>query len=193
MEICERPKLSDYDVDKCAEFDIWIFTELSIESKLYDRPFDVNPNGEIFSCNFAQDCMIGEIYSKDFAYYYCEDCGRYVCAQNPSNGWHSQGHFGSGEFECNKCYEERTLENGINEDFDGETIPGQFYSSSDIEDNNWIEHGSYQAGSGHSDYVNPQGSIKIIQELIDSGKKVLINYDSMSIGGMGGYFTVYTK
>lgn len=48
-------------------------------------------------------------------------------------------------------------------------------------------------GSGYSANADPATTIKAIQKLIDEGNKVLINYDIMAIGGMGGYIDIYVK
>ena len=188
-----HPNIDITNIVEDSEFwNFQIYKDLSYESELYDSPFDLNPNDMVFSSWFAIDCMKGTLYSKDFGYEYCEDCGRDVCVQNPSNGWHSQVHYHENGIECNKCYEERTLRDGINEDFDN-NIPGQFYNYTDIEAAGWVKESDQAAGSGHSDYHNPDNAISHLRELIESGLKVLVNYDSMAIGGMGGYFSVYTK
>jgi hypothetical protein len=179
---------------ECEEFfRLIIFKDLAFNCEMYERPFDNNPTNFVFSCSFAWECYTGNYYSKDFGYYYCEDCDRYVCIQNPSNGWHVQGHFNNYGFECNKCYEERTLINGINEEFNGENIPGQFYNTDDILSNNWELYGEYSAGHGYDNYTNPENSIDLIDNLIKSGFLVLVNYTNMAIGGMGGYFDIYVK
>lgn len=183
------------DTTGCAEFwKFYCYKENMIESDLYDRPFDDEPNGDMFSSNYARMCKIGDVYSKSFRYSCCEHCGRYVCEQNPSNGWHSQGHLYDYGFECNKCYEERTLEHGINDDYDGNTIPGQFYNVSDIEEHGWeMVVDSMMVGSGYSGFRSPEDAHKEIQQLIDDNWLVLINYGSMAIGGLGGYITIYRK
>lgn len=188
-----HPNIDTSKIIEDSEFwNFQIYEDLSFDSDLYDSPFDNSPNGMKFVSWFSEQCMIGEIYSKDFAYYHCEDCDRYVCGQSPSNGWHSQVHFHDGWIECNKCYEERTLRDGINEDFDN-NIPGQFYNYEDIESNGWTKDCDKSVGSGYSSYTDPNPTIEYIGELIDSGLKVLINYESMAIGGLGGYISIYTK
>ena len=183
------------DTVECAEFwKVQAYKELAFESELYDRPFDSSPNGDYFSSSFAEDCMKGEIYSKDFRYSYCESCQRWVCEQNPSNGWHSQGHFNDFGFECNKCYEERVLEHGVNDDYNSTTIPGQFFNTETIEEKGWelVKEGM-MVGSGHTGHRDPKYAHEIIQGLIDDDNLVLINYGSMAIGGLGGYIDIYKK
>jgi hypothetical protein len=200
VELLEIVDISDKVKDpsktvKDDEFDdLWIYEELAIDPEFYSRPFDKNPSDLKFVSWYAVDCYKGSVYSKDFAYYDCEGCNRTVCGQNPSNGWHSQIHIHDGWVECNKCYEERVLNEGINEDFDGSNIPGQFFDNSDIEENGWeLVEESVLAGSGRSGYKDPNSVIGKIQTLIDGGNKVLVNYESMAIGGLGGYVSIYKK
>lgn len=179
---------------KCDEFDIWIYESESYQPEFYARPFDNSPKELYFSCYFAQDCYQGQIYSKDFAYFTCDCCGRTICEQNPSNGWMSQVHYDDCSATCNKCYEEQTLENGINDLFDGSSIPGQFYDESEILDAGWTkEYDSILAGSGYKGYRDPNDAISLIQTIIDLGKKCLVNYENMAIGGLGGYVSIYSK
>ena len=194
FELVERPELSSYEEVKDDElWDLWIYKEMAYMPEFYSRPFDKSPAELYFVSYFTAECYKGSIYSIDFGYYHCDSCERDVCGQNPANGWHSQVHIHDGWVECNKCYEERTLRDGINEDFD-DNIPGQFFNEADIQDNGWAEEEtSVLAGSGYSGYADPNNVINKIRRLIDSGKKVLVNYDSMAIGGLGGYVSLYTK
>lgn len=192
-EQVEDPK----DTVECEEFyGIHAYKELAIKSDLYLRPFEDEPEDAYYSSMFAYDCQYGRIYSKDFAYFQCDDCGRDICEQNPSNGWMSQMHIiGDGAMTiCNKCYEEDTLTNGINEQFDGASIPGQFYNYADIEQAGWeLVEDSVLAGSGYTGYADPNNAISKIQKLIDEDWLVLVNYESMAIGGLGGYVSIYKK
>jgi len=189
-----KTRLHSWEVVKDSEFDMYIFKELALTPEFWSRPFDETPEENYFVNYFAADCYRGIIYSKDFAYFDCDDCGRTICQQNPSNGWMSQMHIIDGCQICNKCYEEKTLVDGINDEFDGTNIPGQFYNYKEIEEAGWEEvEGHILAGSGHSGYRDPKDAIGIIQKWIDAGKKVLVNYNSMAIGGLGGYVSIYIK
>lgn len=183
------------NTSRCSGFyDMWCYEELMIESDLYDRPFDENTNSNMFCSLFAENCMKGDVYSKDFMYYHCESCDRYVCGQNPSNGYMSQVHIHDGYVECNKCYNERMLEDGLQDHDLGDGISGGFFDTSEIKDHGWELHEELVVGYGRTGgYVNPDKANEMIDELIDSGKKVLVNIDSMAIGGMGGYIEIYTK
>ena len=190
-----KTRLRSWEVVKDSEFDMYIFKELAIDPEFYSRPFDDVPEENYFVNHFAANCYRGIIYSKDFAYFDCDDCGRTICQQNPSNGWISQMHVidGIGTI-CNKCYEEGALVNGINDEFDGESIPGQFFNESEILEAGWEKvEDSILAGSGYSGHRDPKYAIGLIQKWIDAGKKVLVNYESMAIGGLGGYISIYIK
>lgn len=181
------------DQVKCEETDWWIFKELAYEQEMKHRPFDAETTKYFASYIFAQ-CYLGQVYSKDFGYYFCEGCQTWVCGQNPSNGWMSQVHtHDTGEVECNKCFEERILELGINDDFDN-NVPGGFFNQKDIDAHGWelVTEGMMVA-SGHSGYRDPNDAISVIKGIIDSGKRCLVDYDSMAIGGLGGYVTIYQK
>lgn len=180
---------------RCEEFwDLWIYDELAIVPELYATPFDENPQELVFCSMFAVECYKGRIYSKDFDYYICDVCDRTICGQNPANGWHVQMFIHHDIVECSRCREERLLEHGINDDFDGSSIPGQFFNSEELEDSGWKpQELDILAGHGYRGYQNPQDAIDKIQEYIDAGYKVLVNYESMAIGGLGGYISIYTK
>ena len=190
-----KTRLHSWEVVKDSEFDMYIFKELAIDPEFYSRPFDKNPEINYFVNWFAADCYAGRIYSKDFAYSECDVCGRTICQQNPSNGWMSQVHIDdNGNCTCNKCYEESALVNGINDEFNGSNIPGQFFNDSEISEAGWEKvEDSILAGSGYSGHRDPKDAIGIIQKWIDAGKKVLVNYESMAIGGLGGYVSIYIK
>jgi hypothetical protein len=191
-----KTRLHSWETVEDSEFwKLHIFKELAIDPEFYSRPFDESPEENHFVNWFAADCYRGIIYSKDFGYSDCEDCGRTICQQNPSNGWHSQMHIIEGYgCVCNKCYEEKTLKDGINDEFNGEQIPGQFYNESEILGAGWEKvEDSILAGSGYSGYKDPNCAIGIIKKWIDAGKKVLVNYESMAIGGLGGYISIYIK
>lgn len=173
---------------------ILFYEDLGRGFDLYDRPFDDSPSDHHFCSWYTFEHYAGEAARADFSYYECSVCGRYVCEQNPSNGWHSQVHFrGSGEVICNKCQEEIWLREGINDDFDGKTIPGQFFNYEDIGKAGFEKEGDYLAGSRYSGYKDPGIVTDKIKQLIANNYKVLVNYESMVIGGLDGYVSIYYK
>lgn len=198
--------VKDFDnTTRCTELDIWCFTDLMHDPELYSRPFDKNPQGSLFSCNFAIDCMKGEVYSKDFAYFECADCNRTICEQNPSNGWHVQYRHVDGDCGdriCLKCYEEQQFKEGVDIDdvIRKQQLPGMFFNTSDLEREGFeVVEGwdSVEVGMGRITSTEPSGVFKRLADARDQGvfkdKIVIINYESMAIGGLGGYFSIYVK
>jgi hypothetical protein len=197
MQLCNIPEnvTNPDDTVRCSEFDIYCYREAAMESDLYSTPYDESPDGCYFSGWFARDCQYGTVYSKDFAYFQCPECGRDICQQNPANGWDSQMRYFNeedGEPVCTRCFDHIVLEQGINEHFTG-TLIGNFFTKDELAAHNWQEEFDACVGSGHSGYSQPDPTIERIEELIKTGVKVLIAYKSMAIGGMGGYITVYVK
>ena len=198
----ELPMLPTSDkTAKCEEFGIVCFEEDMILRDMWSRPFDSAPGETNFSCYHAYDCMIGGVYSKDFRYFTCECCNRTICEQNPSNGWHVQYRIvNECEQICLKCYEEDLFKNGVDLDevLEKETIPGMFFNTSDLEREGFsILKGmdGVMVGSGYSNYSDPKNFFNKIRGMYEElkDKIVIFEYDTMAIGGMGGYVTVYCK
>jgi len=198
----ELPMLPTSDkTAKCEEFGIVCFEEDMILRDMWSRPFDSAPEETNFSCYHAYDCMIGGVYSKDFRYFTCECCNRTICEQNPSNGWHVQYRIvNECEQICLKCYEEDLFKNGVDLDevLEKETIPGMFFNTSDLEREGFsILKGmdGVMVGSGYSNYSDPKNFFNKIRGMYEElkDKIVIFEYDTMAIGGMGGYVTVYCK
>jgi hypothetical protein len=186
---------------ECEEFGIVCFEENMGTYEMWSRPFDNIPKDCHFSCYYAYDCYIGRIYSKDFAYFDCECCGRTICEQNPSNGWMTQFRIvNECEYICLKCYEEDLFKNGIDLDevLRTETIPGMFFNTSDLTKNDFYvfnNMGGVLVGSGYSSSQSPDVFFNTLRENYEElkDKIVIFEYDTMAIGGMGGYITVWTK
>lgn len=133
----------------------------------------------------------------DFRWFECCECGRMICEQNPSNGWMTQYRYASedGDMICLKCYESDILKNGIaREKFETGSLAGMFFSG----DN----HEPYDAGyedveDFHNRLVRGEDDAKAVCakaiELIDSGHKVVLGYESMAIGGLEGYISLFSK
>jgi hypothetical protein len=118
-----------------------------------------------------------------------------ICEQNPRNGWMTQYRFwpdDDGEQICLRCYEAEILENGLpRKMFEDGKLPGMFFSSSNCE--------PLEAGFQIDDRVNntkapPAEPIcDIALEHFDKGHKVVIGYESMAIGGLESYVTLFWK
>lgn len=200
-DIPEDQILDNLDEDVCSEFyGLQCFSALMIDPELYSRPFDNSPNGNRYSCQFAVDCDKGEIYSKDFAYSTCDSCDRTICQQNPSNGWMYQFHDYEDIRICNKCFEEQMFEKGLDLDeiLRTKQLDGGFFNKADLEKAGFEiadDLDGVMVGSGHSGYSDPKNFFDRLNKKRDelSGKKIILSFESMAIGGMGGYVTVWVK
>ena len=159
---------------------------------VYNTPWDEEPTEYRFC---SEECMENFLYEGDFAYFYCDSCGREVCEQNPRNGWHTQYRILDEEQVCLKCYQEYIFENGVGrEKFENNEIPGMFFSW----DNSEAKEAGYEEVMGYqNNHITGQDSAerfcKKAIELIDEGHKVIAAYESMAIGGFEGYVTLLAK
>jgi hypothetical protein len=186
-DLCDEPIV----LDPAEEGLTYIYREV------YQTPWQTNPDtvvlhinnkapyGEYESCEEAH----GDSGYKDFSYFYCEDCNRWICRQNPSNGWHTQSRIVGDCFEvCLACYEKSILENGVDpEDLRNGHIPGMFGPDA--------EEAGYKKDEGFIDYFvgDPKPFIDKALELIDGGAQIVVEYETMAIGYLEGYVTMWAK
>jgi len=175
---------------ECHFCDLTIPKDKAFTSELYAMPFDTEPEDIYFCSKLCYQCHYGRVYSKDFQYFYCEGCGRDICEQCPSNGWHVQCRLLNDEMICNKCYEEQLFENGVDlESLENRALSGLFFNDSELRDHGFSE--VHCAFIQSSDSIN-QYCEKAI-ELIKSGHKVITNYESLGIGGGEGHVSMWSK
>ena len=186
--------------DQCDEMGI---IEDMYKVELWDRPFDTKPRIAYFHIKVPakfnekyHDSCEEFIYERgDFNYFDCPNCGRIVCEQNPSNGWMTQYREHFGDQICLKCYEEMILENGVDrEHFEEGKLEGMFFSGNNHEplDAGYsIDERVYNVRVAGSDKAKE--ICKIALDYIDKGGKVIIGYESMAIGGIEGYVTLFYK
>jgi len=176
---------------------------------LFDHPFDEEGKVRYFHKELPEEiknskddwrrhyeaCDEFITSSGDFDYFTCDICHRMVCEQNPSNGWMTQYREHFGDQICLKCYEEMILENGVDrEHFEEGKLEGMFFSGNNHEplDAGYsIDERVYNvrvAGSTKAKEI-----CKIALDYIDRGGKVIIGYESMAIGGIEGYVTLFYK
>lgn len=158
----------------------------------YDTPWEEEPVTKVFC---SDDCGDSYMYEEPWAYFMCEKCDREVCEQNPRNGWHIQYRDYQGDQVCLRCYESLILENGVEREKlkDGQ-IPGMFFSYGNLEP----LRAGYREMEGFRDFfISNQRSAdrfrKKALDLMDQGKKVIIGYERMAIGGSEGYVTLMVK
>lgn len=191
-----------YHEVECSECGTWKPKRQMTELDLYDHPFD-DESRHIYIC----DDIAGE-YSGgynhcferlfdhswgDFRYFTCEGCQRVICEQNPSNGWMTQYRMVDDDQICLRCYERDILENGMpREQFAEGSIGGMFFSG----DNHEPLGAGYEQVL-HREYITGSQSARVFcdkaMELIDSGHKVVVGFESMGIGGSEGYVSLFAK
>ena len=169
-----------------------------VEIKLYDDPWATEPC--IVRVHADNDDGHGTCLDKltdtgwsDFRYFDCPICQRLIVSQCLDNGWRSfQKEYGD-ELICVKCYQEMKLEGGEeSEDLENGKIPGDFFNDSDLNAHGW----SLVPGMNGVHIVGKDSArsfCKAALNVISLGHKVLVNYDSMGIGGGEGYVSLYCK
>lgn len=180
----ERGKRLETECDCCSTRQ----ASSDYQVSAYDTPWDDEPRDLDFC---SEECEVAYLYSDDFAYSHCAECGRLICQQNPKNGWHWQFRDDySGEPVCLKCYEELVVDKGtleIDEDkWENGNIPGMFHDDGELEDWGYEQDREY-----HSE--KPEVVYNRVKELDEQGYKCLVNYESISIVGDGGWFSLWKK
>ena len=167
--------------------------------KIYDNPWATEPSTvKVHTHN--DDGRHGSCLDKltdtswaDFRYFYCFACGRLIISQCPYNGWRSYIHEEHGEEICVACYQQETLTNGMAKDvLESGRVPGDFFEDDEIANHGWALVQGYDniriAGSGQA-----KAFCDTALSFIAKGMKVLINYESMGIGGGEGYVSLYQR
>lgn len=199
----EAKKLTNYLLDrrsrtkeKCAN--CWFignkYGRETISGEYYDSPFD-NSGKEEYFC--SEECRDSYENEGDFHYELCDGCYRYVCIKNPRNGWHEHFRYVNdySTHYCLRCYEEHLLENGISkEDLEEGKLPGMFFNYGNPE---LLEKGWKVVDGFNYYFINSQASANRICKAgisaIENGKKVIIAYERLGIGGSEGYVTLFEK
>lgn len=159
---------------------------------VYDTPWDDEPIAKLFC---SDDCGDSYLYEEPWAYFMCGRCEREICEQHPMNGWHVQYRDYDGQMTCLRCYQELIIENGVEcEKLEEGFIPGMFFSWGNLEP---LKAGYREVDGFRKFYVSGQPSANAFRkkalELMDQGKKVVIGYESLGIGGGEGYVTLMEK
>lgn len=109
IELTDATEVSDGEI-----WDIKLYKERAYGVELFDTPWEETTEPTYFGNAYLADCYRGVIYSKDFAYFTCDGCGREICEQNPRNGWHVQRRIiNECEVICLKCLQEMLLADGV--------------------------------------------------------------------------------
>lgn len=195
----EEQKLEIHTCVEC-EYPIVEGIDRFASVELYDSPWQEKPDcGYIHvDDDWESDCS-SRLYDNgwgDFRYFDCCECDRTVIQQSPRNGWHSfvREH---PQFEeeriCLKCFEDSVLEHGVPiESYMDRKIKGSFFVDSELEEAGWEKVDDfYHRHIVTDDDVNKYCKMAI--DLNEQGYMVLNNYESLAIGGLEGYVTLYKK
>jgi hypothetical protein len=156
----------------------------------YNSPWDKVPASNGYC---GEECLQNseDSYYSDYAYQYCEGCSKNIIIRCPSNGWHEYFRYSKehGQ-ECLKCYQERLFKNGISEEsLEKGTLEGSFFDDSDLEKEGFKKYDDY--------FVKGTTGAKSIclkaLALINKGKKILVNYERLSILGDEGSISLWIK
>jgi len=124
----------------------------------------------------------------DFRFFKCFDCGRIIHEQCPENGWHVQYRDWDGDTQiCLGCYEKNILQTGVQEEDFECGIPGMFFGN-DLEDSDDWEKIETVWKVQNKDMV-----MKKCFPLWKAGRKVLINYIALAIGGFEGHIEIWAE
>ena len=170
------------------ECDICGRSEWDIEPmEVYENPFE-DSSSTILVCESCWDD--GYFYEE---YELCESCDRYIAK---SKGMRAYMRFDFDGPICVDCLQKEWFETGMPRSiFEGDGLDGDFFDYEDLEINGFVKVASYAYGMGYS---NNHGMADIQRckdkalELIDAGKKVIIDIEASGMG-LGGYFGLWAK
>jgi hypothetical protein len=172
-------------VEKCE----WCDKEIEDNPFIFKifQPFDK----EGFELVLCEKCA-----NEPQEFQFCECCDRYIWN---NNGWRTNIFYDeiNEAIICAKCYQEDVLQNGQPaKDFLQGTIKGDFYDHEDLEENKFKEDSTYSIGHGYSSYHGYSDVERLNNraiELIEDGYQVIVNYESLAIGGLGGYVQIWKR
>ena len=176
------------------------FCDEQIEDMLTTIFVHDHPDSDAREVNLHENCQEDFTSLGEFPYVECEECDRLVCYRNPRNGWDVQFRNhprkkNRGDV-CVSCYKDIVLRKGQKEkDFvdDSERIHGGvFFSHSDLEQAGFVSdpdftHFHVRCGND-AEKFNNQAANRIAE-----GKKVVVDWGSMAIGGFEGYISLFVK
>lgn len=159
---------------------------------LYNTPWDDKPK----ICHFCSlECEEAYMYPGDFNYFQCDGCNRWICEQNPANGYHVQFRYSFYDdiTLCLKCYQEKLLKKGVDirKIKDGK-LPGLFFEEGILGEN-----GFFPIREFNHYYVNNEEAAdrlcKKIINLHDDHHIIVIDYEKLSNFGGEGYVSLYSR
>lgn len=136
----------------------------------------------------------------DFHYFTCEGCYRDVIVRNPRNGWHNYSRIvNECEEWCLRCVEEVLKQEGIagfevelEGLFERGRLFGMFFSVGELEGEGWEPEPGF-----HDAHITTEEQAMDLaargQALHQRRRRIIIAYESMAIGGLEGYVTLFSK
>lgn len=154
----------------------------------YDSPWDDEPSNNAYC---SEECLqqSEDSYYSNFSYQYCDICNRSIIQRCPSNGWREYFKLVGDDLVCCKCYQEYLLEHGLSESglLLGK-LNGDFFNNDDL-----IENGYKEIDSVFVTVNNVKDHANRLIDLIRHGKKVLVNYEHLSMCGSEGSVSLWAK
>ena len=177
---------------ECRECCAWVPKKCTTDIEMWDTPWEDEPTVRpICDICLITDRLEDEGWA-DFRYFTCSECGRFICRQNPSNGWHTQVRVVDECTEvCLRCYQDLILKEGVSQQtLEQGQLPGMFFNEEELEGlgfecaESWV-------------FIQRQEQAKKLADkalaLMKEDKIVVIGFESMAIGGLEGYVSLYWK
>lgn len=150
-------------------------------NEVYLSPFNNDP--EIYYyC--SENCQNNDYYDESF---YCENCDRTIVTHNGYNSYYRNYR---DEIICLSCFEKIMFEDGLSiEDIEKNALQGMFFNYGELSDNGYTEYQTYFINSKYDE----QKIKEILLGLKKENKKVVINYERLSICGDEGSISIWIK
>lgn len=168
-----------------------LFVGHTYKPKIYSTPWDIQPAKVEFCSISCEDNYIQLGSLREWSYFECTECGRTICIQNPSNGWHTQYRAideEAGLYICIKCQYQKWLKEGQpKEDFtEKEQIPYLFFEYYDLDKAGYSKYADFFIDGAESVKRFKQTAVNLLQRY-----KLITNMDRMAYGGSEGYVDLY--
>ena len=191
-QLCDCCKERWEDWVECGECCTVVPGKCTTDVEMWDTPWEDEPAVRpICAVCMSVGRLEDESWS-DFRYFTCDQCSRFICRQNPANGWHTQVRMvNECEEVCLRCYQEDILKNGVSKDqLEQGQLPGMFFNVGELEGlgfecaERWV-------------LIQREEQAKVLADkalmLMNDDKIVVIGFESMAIGGLEGYVSLYWK
>ena len=190
--LAKRDNFLDQTCEECCEKRARKDLTLTVYDSPWDGPEDAKVIG--FCSEECEQEHRDHAGDGSFRYQYCDRCGRNIIERCPSNGWREYFRVDGEECEhvCMKCWQERYLKTGLrrSELRNGSELATDFYNHSELEEHGWKQHESRRFVRSRKD---ADALLAECRSLKKQGLNVLLDTQSMAIGGLEGFINIYTK